>query len=72
MFGELWNAASHIAMDENANGSRIPLLGTPYGPTDNLFRKAFEAGWSVATPTTPHSTGPTASTRIWDHAYLER
>jgi hypothetical protein len=72
MPSEMWNAASYVALDEKANGSRILLLGTPYGPSDHFFRKAYEAGLvgddpDHATFHWTHKVNPKL-----DHAYLER
>jgi hypothetical protein len=72
MPSEMWNAASYTAMDEKANGSRILLLGTPYGPTDHFFRKAYESGLvgddpDHATFHWTHKVNPDL-----DHAYLQR
>jgi hypothetical protein len=41
---ELWRAAHYLALDERANGSRILMVGTPWGGPDHFFRQAFEAG----------------------------
>ena len=41
---ELWQAAHYTALDERANGSRILLLGSPWGPAEHFFRRSFEAG----------------------------
>jgi hypothetical protein len=70
MPGELWNAAHYTALDERPD-SRILLLGTPWGPADHFFRRAYLSGldgdpdhysvrWS-------HEANPKL-----DHAYLER
>lgn len=42
--GEMWQAAHYCALDERRNGSRILLIGTPWGPADHFFRRSFEAG----------------------------
>jgi Terminase large subunit, T4likevirus-type, N-terminal len=71
MTAEIYRAASYIALDERGNGSRILLLGTPWGPADHFFRRAYQAGldgdqdhatfhWSI-------KVNP-----LLDHAYLER
>lgn len=68
---EIWAAASYTALDERRRGSRILLLGTPWGGADHFFRRAFMAGqegdpdhfsynWT-------HKANP-----LLDHAYLER
>jgi hypothetical protein len=41
---ELWTAAHYTALDERASGSRVVMLGTPFGSRDHFFRRAFEAG----------------------------
>lgn len=43
MPGELWTAAHYTALDERPR-SRILMVGTPWGPVDHFFRRAFEAG----------------------------
>ncbi len=43
MPGELWTAAHYTALDERPH-SRILMVGTPWGPADHFFRRAFEAG----------------------------
>lgn len=42
--GERWSAMHYIALDNRAQGSRIILAGTPWGPADHFFRRAFLAG----------------------------
>jgi hypothetical protein len=44
MPSELWTAAHYTALDERASGSRILMLGTPWGSLDHFFRRTFEAG----------------------------
>jgi hypothetical protein len=44
MPSELWQAAHYMALDERANGSRLLLLGSPWGGREHFFRRAFEAG----------------------------
>ena len=44
MPAELWTAAHYVALDERGSGSRIVMLGTPFGGRDHFFRQAFEAG----------------------------
>lgn len=71
MGSELFTAAHYTALDERANGSRIFMLGTPWGPRDHFFRRAFEAG---------NDGDPDHATFHWtfevnpnlDHAYLLR
>src|SRR5215210_5191445 len=41
---ELWAAAHYTALDERRNGSRLLLLGSPWGGQEHFFRQAFEAG----------------------------
>jgi hypothetical protein len=72
MPSELWQAAHYTALDERANGSRILLLGSPWGPAEHFFRRSFEAGL--------HGDDPDYSSLQWkfsvnpklDAAYLER
>lgn len=72
MPGELWQAAHYTALDERANGSRILLLGSPWGPAEHFFRRSFEAGL--------HGDDPDHTSLQWrfdvnpnlDAAYLER
>ncbi len=69
--GELWRAASYVALDERGNGSRILLVGTPWGGPDHFFRRSFEAGQTSdpdhASYQWKHVVNP-----LLDHAYLER
>jgi hypothetical protein len=44
MPSELWTAAHYTALDERANGSRILMLGSPWGGRDHFFRRSFAAG----------------------------
>jgi Terminase large subunit, T4likevirus-type, N-terminal len=44
MPSELWTAAHYTALDERRNGSRIMLMGSPWGPADHFFRRSFLAG----------------------------
>src|SRR5215212_9741653 len=44
MPSELWAASHYVALDERRNGSRLLLLGSPWGGPDHFFRRAFEAG----------------------------
>jgi hypothetical protein len=72
MAQELWAAAQYTALDEKANGSRILLLGTPWGPADHFFRRSYEAGLVGDDPDYrtfhwSHTVNPDL-----DHAYLER
>jgi hypothetical protein len=59
---ELWRAAHYIALDERANGSRILLVGTPWGGPDRSSGGRSRRG-ATAIPTTPAITGPSRSTR---------
>jgi hypothetical protein len=68
---ECWSAAHYTALDERANGSRILLIGTPWGGKEQFFRLGFERG---------EDGDPDYSSHHWtykqnpnlDHAYLER
>lgn len=66
-----WSAIHYIALDNRARGSRILLLGTPWGSADHFFRRAYEAGQrgdpDYAAWSWPASVNPTL-----DHEYLER
>lgn len=68
---ELWRAAHYLALDERANGSRILMLGTPWGGPDHFFRAAFASAQDGdpdhAAHHWPASVNPTL-----DAAYLER
>lgn len=68
---ELWVAASYVALDEKANGSRILLAGTPWGGAEHFFRQHFERGRDgdpdVASFHWTYEANP-----LLDHAYLER
>ncbi len=44
MPSELWTAAHYTALDERANGSRILMLGSPWGGRDHFFRRSFASG----------------------------
>jgi len=68
---EVWTAASYVALDEKANGSRVVLCGTPWGGVEHFFRAHFERG---------RDGDPDVESFQWDHtvnpgldaAYLER
>lgn len=70
MPGELWTAAHYVALDERP-ASRILMVGTPWGPAEHFFRRAFEAGQDGdpehAAFQWTHEVNPKL-----DHAYLER
>ena len=72
MADEMWNAASYIALDEKANGSRILVLGTPYGPADHFFRRSYEAGLVGDDPDHRTFHWTYKANPELDHAYLER
>jgi hypothetical protein len=59
---ELWRAASYLALDERANGSRIVMVGTPWASGFSVRRSMRASG---ATPTMPRSTGLTRSILAW-------
>ncbi len=67
----LWAAAHYCAMDERGHGSRLMLLGTPWGSFTHFFRKAFQAGQDgdpdYASFQWKHTVNP-----LLDAAYLER
>ena len=71
MPSELWTAAHYTALDERANGSRILMVGTPWGGADHFFRQAFQAGQAGdpdhASFHWTHAVNPNL-----DAAYLER
>lgn len=67
----MWQAAHYTALDERAAGSRIFLLGTPWGPDGHFFRRAFEAGRDGDPDHAAHQWTYRANPRL-DHAYLER
>ncbi|MGO8904163.1 MAG: terminase large subunit domain-containing protein [Solirubrobacteraceae bacterium] len=69
---EMWSATSYIAMDEKANGSRILLLGTPYGPADHFFRREYEAGLLSDDPDHASFHWTYRANPNLDHRYLER
>jgi hypothetical protein len=68
---ELWTAASYTALDERANGSRLLLLGSPWGGPEAFFRRAFEAGQEGDPDHASYHWTYKANPRL-DHAYLER
>lgn len=68
---ELWAAASYTALDERARGSRILMLGTPWGGPDAFFRRAFERGRSGDPDHSAHHWTFEANPAL-DRAYLER
>jgi hypothetical protein len=68
---ELWRAAHYIALDERANGSRILLVGTPWGGPDAFFRRAFEAGRDGDPDHASHHWTFEVNPNL-DRAYLER
>jgi hypothetical protein len=70
MPGELWAAAHYVALDERP-ASRIWLLGTPWGPADHFFRRAFEAGLDGDLDHRTFHWSHTVNPKL-DHAYLER
>ena len=66
---ELWTAARYTALDERRNGSRLLLLGTPFG--DNFFRQSFEAGQRGDPDFAAFHWTYKANPNL-DHSYLER
>jgi Terminase large subunit, T4likevirus-type, N-terminal len=71
MPSELWTAASYIGLDEKSNGSRLVLLGTPFGGADHFFRRAFLAGLDGDPDHSAHHWTHEVNPKL-DHAYLER
>lgn len=71
MPSELWTAASYVALDERSNGSRIVMLGTPFGGAEHFFRLAFLAG-SDGDPDHAAFHWTYEVNPKLDHAYLER
>jgi Terminase large subunit, T4likevirus-type, N-terminal len=70
MPGELWAAAHYTALDERPH-SRILLLGTPWGPAEHFFRRAFLAGKDGDPDHFTVQWTFEANPRL-DRAYLER
>jgi hypothetical protein len=68
---ELFRASSYIALDERANGSRILLVGTPWGGVDSFFRLAFDAGVAGDEDHESHHWTYKKNKNL-DHSYLER
>jgi hypothetical protein len=68
---ELWRAAHYTALDERANGSRIVMLGTPFGGRDHFFRQAFLAGQDGDPDHSSHHWTYKVNKQL-DHTYLER
>jgi hypothetical protein len=71
MPAELWTAASYVALDERANGSRIVMLGTPFGGSEHFFRQAFLAGLDASPDHAAFNWTFRVNPKL-DHAYLER
>ncbi|MGI8804343.1 MAG: terminase large subunit domain-containing protein [Thermoleophilaceae bacterium] len=71
MPSELWTAAHYTALDERANGSRILMLGTPWGGAEHFFRRAFAAGEEGDPDHSSHHWTYEANPLL-DRAYLER
>ena len=71
MASEMWTAAHYTALDERANGSRIVMLGTPFGSTDHFFRRAFLAGKEGDPDHSAHHWTYEVNPRL-DREYLER
>jgi len=68
---EVWTAASYVALDERANGSRIILTGTPWGGAEHFFRSHFLRGLDGDPDVESFHWTYRANPRL-DHAYLER
>ena len=71
MPSELWTAAQYVVLDERANGSRLLLLGTPWGGAEHFFRRSFEAGQSGDQDHASFQWTYLANPRL-DAVYLER
>ena len=71
MPAELWQAAHYVALDERRNGSRLLLLGSPWGGPDHFFRRAFQAGRDGDPDYGSHQWTFRANPLL-DAAYLER
>jgi hypothetical protein len=69
---ELWQAAHYVALDERANGSRILLLGTPWGGEQAFFRQAYMAGLDGNDPDYASFNWKYTANPALDHRYLER
>lgn len=68
---ECWSAAHYTAMDERGNGSRILLIGTPWGGKEQFFRLAFESGEDADPDYSSHHWTHEVNPLL-DHVYLER
>ncbi len=68
---ECWSAAHYTALDERANGSRILLIGTPWGGKEQFFRLAFERGEDGDPDYSSHHWTHVVNPNL-DHVYLER
>ncbi|HEV2924669.1 MAG TPA: hypothetical protein VGW98_11580 [Solirubrobacteraceae bacterium] len=66
---ELWAAARFTALDEKANGSRILLLGSPWGK--GFFRREFDLGMEGDPDHKSFSWAASANPTL-DHDYLAR
>jgi len=68
---EMFVAAHYTALDHRQEGSRILMIGTPWGGAEHFFRRAYEAGVNGdpdhASYRWTHEVNP-----LLDHAYLER
>lgn len=72
MPSELWTAAQYVALDERANGSRILMLGTPWGGAEHFFRQSFLAGQYDEDPDHASFHWTYKVNPSLDHTYLER
>lgn len=72
MPGELWAAAHYVALDERANGARLLMLGTPWGPLEHFFRNHFVRGQDASDPDCRSFNWTYKVNPQLDHAYLER
>lgn len=71
MPSDLWTAAHYTALDERANGSRILMMGSPWGGRDHFFRRHFESGTDGDQDCEAFQWTYKANPKL-DHAYLER
>jgi len=71
MPSELFTAAHYTALDERANGSRIVMIGTPFGGREHFFRQSFLAGLDGAQDYSAHQWRAGSNPNL-DQDYLER
>jgi hypothetical protein len=71
MGADVHRAAHYVALDERASGSRIVMLGTPWGGRDHPFPRAFELGRQGDPDHASFQWTFEVNPRL-DRAYLER